>query len=76
MFHLVIAFLSFSESLAYDGTKCLFLNDETCMVRPIIINMNPNELKSYLFVISLNKCTGSCNVLSQKLYVFQRKQKT
>ena len=25
--------------------------------------MNPVELKYYPFVISLNKCTGSCNVL-------------
>ena len=50
MFSLFIVLLSFSKSLA---TKCLFLNDEPCIVRPTIINMNPNELKYYAFLISL-----------------------
>ena len=39
MFSLFIVLLSFSKSLARvakvsDQTKCLFLNDEPCMVRP------------------------------------------
>ena len=37
------------------------------MVRRTLINMNPVELKCYSFMISLNKCTGSCNVLSPKI---------
>ena len=37
----LIALLSFSKSLA---RKCLFLNDEPCMVRPTFIDMNPVEL--------------------------------
>ena len=59
-FSLFIVFLSFSESLA---TKCLFLNDETCMVRDrhTLIDMNPVELKYYLFM----------NVLSQKICVLK-----
>ena len=36
------------------------------MVRPTLIDLNPVELKCYLFMISLNKCTGGCNVLSPK----------
>ena len=59
-----IASLSFSEYLA---TKCLFLNDEPCMVRSTLIDVNAVELKYYPFMIILNKCTGSCNVLSPKL---------
>ena len=39
------------------------------MVRPTIIDMNPVELKYYPFMISLNKCAGSCNVLSKKICV-------
>ena len=39
------------------------------MVRPTLIDMNPNELKYYLFMISLHKCTGNCNVLSSKICV-------
>ena len=75
MRNLFIALLSFSSSLARDRTKCLFLNDKPCMVRPNIIDMNPNELKYYSFMISLNKCTGSCNVFSPKICV-PKKQKT
>ena len=67
MFSLFIVLLRFRECLACDGTKCLLLNDEPCMIRPTIIDMNPNELKYYPFVNSLNKCTGNCNVLSQKI---------
>ena len=65
MFSLIVI-LSFSESLA---TKCLFLNDEPCMVRPTLIDMNPFELKYSQFMISLNKCTGSYNILSPKIFV-------
>ena len=64
MFNLFIEFLSFSSSLA---TKCLFLNDEPWMVILNLIHLNPVEPKYYPFMISLNKCTGSCNVLSPKI---------
>ena len=39
------------------------------MVRPSLIDLNPSELKYYLFMISLVKCTASCNVLSPKICV-------
>ena len=69
-----IGLLSFSDSLARvakvsDETKCLFLNDESCIFRPTLIGLNPVELKYYSFMISLNKYTGSCNVLSPKICV-------
>ena len=54
---------------AADLRKCLLLNDEPCMVRPTIIDMNPAELKYYPFMISSNKCTESCNVLSPRICV-------
>ena len=69
MFGLFIVLLSFSESLASNQTKCLFLNDESDLVRPTLIDMNLVELKYYPFIISLNKCSGSCNVLSPKIGV-------
>ena len=59
--------LSFSSSLAHDRTKYLTLNDELCMVRPTLINLNPVEPKYYSFMISLDKCNASCNVLSPKI---------
>ena len=40
-----LVLLSFSECLALNRKKCLFLNDEPCMVRPALVDMNPVELK-------------------------------
>ena len=70
----LIVLLFFSESLARvskvsDRTKYLLLNDEPCMVRPTFIDLNPVELKYYPFMISLDKCTTSCNALSPKIWV-------
>ena len=64
MFILFIVLLSFSSSLA---TNFLFSKDKPGMVRPTHIDLNPVDLKYYLFMFSLNKCTGSCNVLSPKI---------
>ena len=72
MSSLFIVLLSFSEYLAI---KCLFLNEQQYMVRPTIFDMNPVELKYYSFLISLNKCTGGCNVLSTKIMSFKRNKK-
>ena len=66
MFSLFIVLLSFSESLTL---KCMFLNDEPCMVRLTLIDISLAELKHYPFMISLNKCSGSFDVFSPKIYV-------
>ena len=55
-----IALLSFSRSLA---TKCVSLNDEPCMTRPILIDLNPIELNYYPCMICLHKCNESCKIL-------------
>ena len=65
-----IILLSFSSSLA---TNCVSLNDEPCIVRSTIIDLNPVELKCYPLIISLDKCNGSCNVLSPKICVSKDK---
>ena len=67
-----IVLLSFSSSLA---TKCVSLNDEPRMIRPTLIDLNPVEFKYYPFMICLDKCNGSCNVLSTKICI-PKKQKT
>ena len=68
---MIFGFMVLFSSLARVAklTKCLFLNDEPCMIRPTIIVMNTVELKYYPFMISLDKSTGSCNVLSSKICV-------
>ena len=65
MFNLIkqvfIILLIFSESFT---TKYVSLNDEPCIVRPTLIDLNAVELKSYPFMINLDKCSGSYNLLS------------
>ena len=39
------------------------------MIRLTLIDLNPVELEYYLFMISLDKCSGGCNVLSPKICV-------
>ena len=45
------------------------------MVRPTGIDLNPVELNYYPFMISLDKCSGSCNVLSPKICVLKKKER-
>ena len=69
-----IVLLSFSNSLACvakisDQTKCVSSNDELYMIRPTFIDLNPVELKYCPFMVNLDKCNGSINVLSPKICV-------
>ena len=62
MFRLIkqvfIVLLSFSGSLE---SKCVSLNNEPCTISPTLINLNHTELNYYPFMISLDKCSSSCN---------------
>ena len=40
-----------------------------CMATPTLIDLNLVELKYYPFMISLDKCGGSCNILSPQMCV-------
>ena len=53
-----IGFLCFSRSLA---TKCVSLNNEPRMIGPTLTDLNPVGLNHYPFMVSLDKCSGSCN---------------
>ena len=69
-----IVLLSFSSTLASVAkisyrTKCQFLNNKPCMVRLIMIDLSPVELKYYPLLVSLDNCNGSCNDLSPKICV-------
>ena len=74
-----IVLLSLSGSLARIAkgrTKCLCINDEQCMVRPTLIDLNSIELKYYQFMIIFDKSNRSCNVFSPKICVPKKKKKT
>ena len=55
-----IALLSFTGSFV---TKYVYLNNDLCMIRPTLIDLNPVELSYYPFMISLDKCDGSFNAV-------------
>ena len=63
---MLIVSLSFSESVP---SNYLSLNNEPYMVISTLIDFNSVELKYYQFMISLDKCNGSCYVLSPKICV-------
>ena len=56
-----IRFVRVSRSLA---TKCMSLNNKPFMVKPFLVDLNPVELKDYLFTISLDEWNGNCNAVN------------
>ena len=41
--------------------ECVSINNQECKIRTKIIDINSNEPLFYLFSITVNKCSGSCN---------------
>ena len=63
-------------------TKCISLNNQLCMARAMVINLNPNKhnqgLHHYPLMVSLDRCNGSCNTLndlSSKICVPKKSRK-
>ena len=52
---------------AYNHTKCISLSNQKCMTQPTLINLHHNEYSQefhyYAFVVKLDRCVGSCNIL-------------
>lgn len=73
-----IVLLRFSGSL---DTKCISLDNEPCLVRPTLIDLNSNahnqRLCHYPFMVSLDRCDEVVILLMicQVEYLFQIKQK-
>ena len=44
------------------------------MIRPTLIDLNYPGLKYYPIMISIDKCTGSCNALSPKMCSIRNKR--
>ena len=66
IFFVLLRLSSSSGCVAKVRIKCISLNNETCMVSPTLMDLNLVELKYYPFIISLDKCNGSCDVLPPK----------
>ena len=57
-------FLALSGFSGSVETKGVSLNNETCMISPTLIDLNPLELNYYPFMIILDICSGSCNSIN------------
>ena len=61
--------------LITEDVKCTALSNNSCLTRPILTNLNPEKLRCYPFIVSLDRCYRYCNTfidLSNKI-VFQIK---
>ena len=61
-----------------DQTKWISLNNEPCLARPTVINLNSNELYYNPLMLSLDRCNGSLWMLLMIYQVkntFQKKPK-
>ena len=59
---------SFMSSLPQNAS----LNNEPCLAKPNLSDLNPNKLHYYTFIVSLDRCNGSCNTLDdsfRRIYV-------
>ena len=56
-----------SKVTASNHTIYVSLSYQKCITQPILINLHPNEygqeFQYYPFVVKLDRCAGSCNVL-------------
>ena len=44
-----------------NALKCVLMNNQECIIRPEIININSNNLIFYPFSVKINRCSGNCN---------------
>ena len=53
---------------ASSHTKCVSLSNQKCMIQPTLIDLHPSEYSQkfhyYPFAVKLDRCVGSCNILS------------
>ena len=43
------------------------MNNQSCTVRPTLIDLNPDKLLYYPFIVNLDRCDGSCNTVEDLL---------
>ena len=49
-----------------NSLKCMSINNQKCMSRPKIMDLNLNEPVFFPHSIKINKCSGSCNNINVK----------
>ena len=58
--HPVLVLLGFGRSLAI---KCVSMNNQQCMVGPRLIDLNPDELHYYSFLVNIEVCNRNYNTV-------------
>ena len=70
-----IALLSFSWSLA---TTCKFLNNEPCITKSALVDLDPDDISHYEFMVNIDKYNWIYNtillMIHQVVYLFQTKK--
>ena len=56
-------FFSFSP-LGVNSLECISVSTQDCKIRAKVIDINNNEPVFYPFSIEVNRCSGSCNNIS------------
>ena len=60
----ISAVMLFSSLSNVNSLKCISLKNQECKVRPDIVNISSNNPIFYPFNIKINKCSGTCNNIS------------
>ena len=58
------------------ANKCVSMDNQPCMVRPMLLHFNCNELNYYLFIISTNRCNGIYNTAADLFSIICFSNKT
>ena len=58
-----VTFFSFNV-LSVNSLDCILMNNQVCKSRPKLMDVNSNEPVFYPYSIKVNKCSGSCNNIS------------
>ena len=66
-----MAFFNFNL-LNVNYLECVSMNNQECKIRSEMINVNTNEPIFYPYIITINRCKGSCNTINDpyaRIYV-------
>ena len=61
---IISAMMLFNSLLNVNPLECIPMKNQECRVRPEFVDINSNNPIFYPFSIKINKCSGSCNNIS------------
>ena len=63
VFFIAMTFFNFNLSNV-NSLQCISMKNQECKIRPEVINVNANNPMFYPFSVKVNKCSGSCDNIS------------